>query len=183
MACGSLSREHQGGVSCIDVPDSNITKFNKGIRHGGLNSGCVDSSRTRSTHYTRSWWQGSGWKPSIKPKHVGGWAIVPEAHDENHSAFQSLTHLGKSTLLLKIVGFTENHLRSITKFVGDGVKWFQRREIGGCVLDHSAVLDVKASDLNELALRSAVMRQKLSHHRHLLGAVDSLVWPKKVAST
>lgn len=83
---------------------------------------------------------------------------------------------------MKVVRIAEYSLGSVTKFLGDGVEWFQRREIGVCVFDHLTVLDVESSNLNKLALGRAVVRQELSDHRHLLGAVNGLVRPKEVVS-
>lgn len=113
-----------------------------------------------------------GWVGGVQPEHVGG-VVVPDAHDENHTAVHGFAHLLEATLLLEIFLVSEGFLESFAHLVGDGVELFGHGVNGALwVLDDFRVLDVKSPDLNEVSSGGLVGSVELGDNGEWLAGVD-----------
>jgi hypothetical protein len=101
----------------------------------------------------------------------GGWKrtyVVPERHDQNHVALESLGHLGEATLLGEVVCVTEGGLLGLAEILGDLIAG---HAVNGAlrVGDDLAILHVVALDGLEAA---ALTLDELGHDGELLGGVN-----------
>ncbi|TRY69411.1 hypothetical protein TCAL_15133 [Tigriopus californicus] len=97
--------------------------------------------------------------------------IVPQTHNQDHTAFQGLTHGLKTTLLLMIVHITKEILDIGAEIVGDGVIVGHTIEVDLGVFDHLSVLNVLPADFHQISVVRAIIGDELGDHSHRLGAV------------
>ena len=58
--------------------------------------------------------------------------IIPQTHDQHHSAFHGLPHLGQAAHLVVVVVVAEEVFRVATELIGDGVVLVQAVEACLC---------------------------------------------------
>lgn len=108
---------------------------------------------------------------SCLPEHVDG-VVVPDGHDENHSALESVTHGSKTTAVIEGVGVTESGLLGGAEVFGNRVNRGDTIDSSDRVLDDFAVLDVEAADLNKVASGGVVGGDELGNDGERRVGVD-----------
>jgi hypothetical protein len=105
--------------------------------------------------------------------------VIPDGHYKNHTSLECVTHSLKTATRFERVGVTESSLLSIAEVVRDRVECLHSRDVRVRVLDDLAVLDVQATDLDEVTVGRVVGRQELSDNSDLLSGVDSQAGPEE----
>mmetsp|Transcript_80711 Transcript_80711/g.164293 ORF Transcript_80711/g.164293 Transcript_80711/m.164293 type:complete len:383 (+) Transcript_80711:100-1248(+) len=106
----------------------------------------------------------------IQPQHVG-LRIVPEGHHQHHATVQSFSHGFQATLQVEVIHIPEGFLHIGANFVGNRITSDPCNGHVG-VGNHLAILDVEATDVDEVSVIPVAFSDELSDHRHLLAAVD-----------
>lgn len=89
---------------------------------------------------------------------------------------QALAHLREASLVLEAGVIAERLLLVVAELLRDRiVRLKEAREVGLGVGNNLAILDVEATDLDEVAGGGVVVGDELSNDRELLGGVDELV--------
>jgi hypothetical protein len=122
----------------------------------------------------------SGVGLAVQPEHVSI-VVIPQAHDENHSLVQTVTHAGQTTVLSEDILIAEGLLLGCAEFRCDRVSG-DAADIRGGVGDDLSILHVDTLDLAEGAGVGTVAGDELSDNGHLrlgvdghAGAVEALV--------
>lgn len=98
----------------------------------------------------------------------------PDRHNKDHASIKSLAEAGKATRLLKLVPIARELLLLIAKAGGDVFGLAETGEVCVGLLDHLAVLNVKAADSTECTRVGTVVCDELGHDGHLLLSVQSV---------
>lgn len=126
--------------------------------------------RARATLGTRQ--RAVDWVLRVKPEHVG-LVIIPEGHDENHSAVERVRHLLHATLGLVVIGVLEDALNILAHLIVDALVLL-RLALNSClgVRNQLAVLHKQALDFDNVSVRSAVLGMELGNNGERSAGVD-----------
>lgn len=123
-------------------------------------------------------WAGATWatpgglilrEGGVEPEHIS-FVVIPDGHNEDHTALHGITHLLETSLLLEVLGVAESFLGMIAHLIGDGVELLAHGVDSRLrMLNDLAVLDIFSSDFREVAV---VVGNELSDNSDWLGAVN-----------
>lgn len=163
-----------GAIGGADISEADVGEDDLGVGALGLDRGRdTGGGSARSTGNTGGARVGISGVGAVEPEHVDR-VVVPDAHDEGHTAIERSSHTGETALALEAVGVAEDGLLLGAEVGADGVGLGDAGNVGLGVLDNNAVLDVQAADLGERTGGGVVGGDELGDDGDLGVGVDGL---------